>query len=183
MIKEPELPDMSDATYELAVEKFKKLHNFKGHISDFIKLNYEVCDLIFNDVFAPKLECKKGCSHCCHVPVLVTAVEAFYIQEKTGIEANIVKRKKEKCRVPDGSPCPFLKNDACSIYEYRPIACRTFGSFDGAEACAKGGEHFMININSSDAFKECATQLAMQSDELMKKKHARYSDIRDWFND
>lgn len=65
--------------------------------------------------------CKKGCSGCCHYSVTVSEIEIAYIEKHTQ-----TKRRKEFLDKRDfhGSPCPFLKHDACSIYEARPFVCR-----------------------------------------------------------
>lgn len=183
-MEQPEVPPVSEKAKELIIKKSDEINNFNGHICDFTKLVFEISDITFNDIIAPNVECKKGCSHCCHVPVMVTAMEAFYIQTKTGRKANEIRRKKERTRKPDGSPCPFLKANSCSIYEFRPLACRTFASYDGEKECAKGGDnkHWMCNVDSSPIFQNSAMVLAKHSIDMAKKRQARYSDIRDWFN-
>ncbi len=65
--------------------------------------------------------CKKGCSHCCHYKVTVSEVEIAHIEKHTK-----KKRNKQFSPIRDfhGSPCPFLKKGACSIYGARPFVCR-----------------------------------------------------------
>ena len=64
--------------------------------------------------------CEKGCSHCCHIPVSVSELEAEYIEKSLKI-----KRKPFSAydKTQD-KPCPFLKNNGCSIYNARPFVCR-----------------------------------------------------------
>jgi Fe-S-cluster containining protein len=38
-----------------------------------------------------------------------------------------------------GVPCPFLENESCSIYDYRPMACREYLVTSPAENCKKPG--------------------------------------------
>jgi uncharacterized protein len=64
--------------------------------------------------------CRKGCADCCRMRILVSPVEVKYIESKTGIKPNPLTAKS----VPEETPCPFLENDACSIYQYRPYVCR-----------------------------------------------------------
>ncbi|THK41323.1 YkgJ family cysteine cluster protein [Methylophaga sp. SB9B] len=65
--------------------------------------------------------CKKGCSDCCHYSVTVSEVEIAHIEK-------YAKKKRRKEFLPKedfhGSPCPFLKEGNCSIYEARPFVCR-----------------------------------------------------------
>lgn len=65
--------------------------------------------------------CDKGCNYCCSYPVTVSDIEIQNIEEKTGAvrKALIVKQERESF-----TPCPFLKNGACSIYNARPFVCR-----------------------------------------------------------
>ncbi|WP_075107898.1 YkgJ family cysteine cluster protein [Neptuniibacter marinus] len=65
--------------------------------------------------------CKKGCSDCCHYAVTVSEVEIAFIEKFTR-----VKRQKTFSSKADfhGTPCPFLKNGSCSIYDVRPFVCR-----------------------------------------------------------
>ncbi|MGF6792788.1 YkgJ family cysteine cluster protein [Paraburkholderia sp. 35.1] len=75
---------------------------------------------------APYSACRKGCSHCCHIPVLLPAQEAALIGHRIGVAPAKVTGVTAKDAVRSGydNPCPFLKDDACSIYESRPLACR-----------------------------------------------------------
>lgn len=87
-------------------KKLQTLYGFMGEVSDFV---------------AKYTPCKKGCSYCCYYPVSISGVEIDYIEKQTRI-----KRRKEYLPKSDfhGSPCPFLKNGCCSIYEFRPFVCR-----------------------------------------------------------
>lgn len=65
--------------------------------------------------------CQKSCSSCCFYSVSVSDVEVLYI-EKT------YKIKRKKFVIPlkmiRGTPCSFLENNLCSIYDARPFVCR-----------------------------------------------------------
>ena len=79
---------------------------------------------------APQCACHKGCSHCCHIAVLITEHEAEYIGKRIGrktAKPKTVWRNPEHNPVDWGyhNPCTFLVDGACSIYAHRPLPCRT----------------------------------------------------------
>ena len=76
--------------------------------------------------------CARGCGHCCHVSVPITKFEAHYIGDKLGLKPNEVNQNKRPDLKVFGShtPCPFLRNGECSIYEVRPLTCRMHMNFD-----------------------------------------------------
>ena len=85
----------------------------------------------FSALGAPLSGCQKGCSHCCHIPVGLSQSEAEIIGDAIGrrpraVRAGIHMRKEYGYEYP----CPFLKEARCSIYEHRPLACRTHLNMD-----------------------------------------------------
>lgn len=96
-------------------------------IDDVIK-NYrtlsDFCDTFWLKVQAQypgELLCQKGCHTCCELES-VCALEAHiirkYIDINHGGALNDAARKKA---------CPLLAGGLCSIYQRRPIICRTHG--------------------------------------------------------
>lgn len=93
------------------------------------------------------IACKCGCSHCCNIWVSVSAPEVLYIAkliEQRG-DAAIEKVRSAHQHTKDYDldtrekhpyPCPLLEDDACSIYDARPKACRLAASAD-AQICAR----------------------------------------------
>lgn len=68
------------------------------------------------------LQCGKGCDLCC-IGFSIFPVEFYYI-------LNELKKKNfepEMKQETENDVCVFLKNGSCSIYELRPIMCRTHG--------------------------------------------------------
>jgi Fe-S-cluster containining protein len=70
--------------------------------------------------------CKKGCSSCCHYKVSISEIEIEYIEKSTRHRRN---RHPGEIANFHCTPCPFLKNGSCSIYEARPFVCRRHHAF------------------------------------------------------
>ena len=90
------------------------------------------------------LACRRGCSHCCHQRVTVTAPEVFHIagilrrapgRAAAFLEAESATRGLSQAeRWRTRIPCPLLCNSECTIYASRPLSCRGAVSLD-AGAC------------------------------------------------
>jgi Fe-S-cluster containining protein len=75
--------------------------------------------------------CRNACSSCCHMNVMISAVEAKQIEAATGrTRVALSSSRVHDMAEFSGQPCPFLKNASCSIYDVRPFACRKHVSFD-----------------------------------------------------
>jgi Fe-S-cluster containining protein len=81
---------------------------------------------------AGRVACAKGCSLCCYIQVQITKAEAKFIGDRIGIEpkdvSNLPPRSLES--FSDKTPCTFLENNECTIYEDRPLECRRNFNFD-----------------------------------------------------
>jgi len=85
--------------------------------------------------YSKHLVCRAGCAGCCHHHLSVFAVEAE--EARAAIEslpAPIRVRVEEQAREVinreaqgERVACPLLVDDRCSIYESRPLICRTQG--------------------------------------------------------
>ncbi len=93
-----------------------------------------------------KITCKKGCSNCCHVAVIIRDSEADLLIElikKEKIDPKTHRLKKQSKKTDEDfhdlsykeSKCIFLKNHECSIYEYRPLNCRCHNTLDESKYC------------------------------------------------
>jgi Fe-S-cluster containining protein len=86
-----------------------------------------------------KIECAKGCAHCCHVSVSAMAPEIFHVANAVraahpeDFEATRARiRAKESAthglspldRGRRKLPCVLLENNACTVYAARPGPCR-----------------------------------------------------------
>jgi Fe-S-cluster containining protein len=88
------------------------------------------------------VDCKKGCSWCCHQEVFAITHEFLYLNEyvqKHLSEADrdrVLERAREKVKISMNksveeqmlirSACPFLDAGNCLAYEARPMACRIY---------------------------------------------------------
>ncbi len=82
-----------------------------------------------------KIDCKAGCSHCCHQNVEVSIPEAILVSLQVADpedprRSNILETAEyvaglgETERFLSGRPCPLLVDHKCSVYENRPLLCR-----------------------------------------------------------
>ncbi|MGF6641798.1 YkgJ family cysteine cluster protein [Paraburkholderia sp. MM6662-R1] len=137
---------------------------------------------------APYAACKRGCSSCCHMATMVSEPEADVIAHAIGVKARKPKtwpffdpRSGIERPALTGfvesfhggiKPCPFLRNNACSIYEHRPLACRVhLNMAASAESC------------KMDAPRETAMLDLRKLDEAyaLIGRSARMTDIREYF--
>ncbi|EKP0311158.1 YkgJ family cysteine cluster protein [Aeromonas veronii] len=108
-------PSLSKKEEGLYLRIIKSKANYLNKLSSLFSEMNEIYAYV--DKFTP---CKKGCSHCCHIPVSVSELEVEYIEKSLKIkrkEFSAYDKTQEK-------PCPFLKDNGCSIYNVRPFVCR-----------------------------------------------------------
>jgi hypothetical protein len=88
-------------------------------------------DMAFEGTLAT-VECKKGCSFCCHLRVTATPLEVIRISATIDRDrgsrvlstAETVAGLDARQRLQRSAPCPLLLEGACSVYEVRPLTCR-----------------------------------------------------------
>ncbi|MDZ7666419.1 MAG: YkgJ family cysteine cluster protein [Desulfotignum sp.] len=121
----------------------------------------QVLDSVALTCESPAPECAKGCSFCCHSRIHVTPLEAVLISAhirdcfspdeiyrlKTRIHANLAHTRgqslAQRVAIKDKTPCIFLDDHACMVYDQRPFICRTWNSLDrgACEAAFVSGNH------------------------------------------
>jgi Fe-S-cluster containining protein len=100
------------------------LNAMEKYIEEYLALRAEIdghCSRLWQ-IHKNQMQCKSGCSMCCQ-SFRILPVE-YYVIQNLLISAEIpsfVSRGKDKKK------CRFLINDACTIYENRPLMCRTHG--------------------------------------------------------
>ncbi|MDR7097548.1 YkgJ family cysteine cluster protein [Hydrogenophaga laconesensis] len=86
------------------------------------------------DAFAAAIEpvaaCRAGCSHCCHIPIKISATEARAIGKAIGRSPLPLQDHHELSTMGYDAPCTFLKDSTCSIRNHRPAVCRTHFNVD-----------------------------------------------------
>jgi Fe-S-cluster containining protein len=112
----------------------------------------EALDIV-HDEYQPPVQCREGCAYCCQKPgVLVTIPEFVRIVEHvvSTFDPEALGRLRDRARryvsalggrnfnepTSDRIPCPLLVNDRCSIYQIRPLVCRSYNS-TSVEACRR----------------------------------------------
>lgn len=115
-----------------------------------------------------QLDCKAGCSHCCHVRVEALEPEVFQIAKELKNIApekleEIIGRLRNHAATINGISvfdhhiaCPFLEDELCSIYPIRPAVCRKAHSFD-VESCKSPGSEIPQSL-----------EIALKSEALIK---------------
>ena len=112
-----------------------------------------------------KVACKMGCFYCCYLTVDVMPGEMSYIldryKQQYGDERykELCERSEERYAHTKGlnteerqklrKPCPFLQGTLCTIYDYRPISCRSMNVVHDNNSCV---EAFHGNDDGSTGF-------------------------------
>ncbi len=95
----------------------------------------------------PRLGCRSGCAYCCHVRIEATIPEAILAfahltdpadprRDKVLSNAAMLRRMPAEDRLASRAPCPMLIDNRCSIYEDRPLMCRSMMAPDAEKCCA-----------------------------------------------
>jgi uncharacterized protein len=110
---------------------------------DKVTIIHNKVDLFFKSLTAnhgQALQCARGCHHCCHVDLSVFAVEAaamwrWFLQLSQADKMKLQTRLRTQFDpiAPDASgtlhqACVFLREGECTVYETRPVVCRSQGA-------------------------------------------------------
>lgn len=127
--------------------------------------------------------CKRGCSSCCRNEIALWQVEADMISAKTGLAVNKISVDPARRTTPytgTKTPCPFLDEEACTIYAYRPLACRTMVNFD-ADSTICQFEHRddtqTVQMNPGQTFSGVYEALSV----ILRRHGGGAGDIREFF--
>lgn len=129
----------------------------------------------FSKAYKDAAACRSGCSHCCHIPVLISASEAAVIGQAIGVKpvsAELVSR--ESVEPGKNSPCTFLEGDRCAIYENRPVACRAHLNMDSDDLLCQLQPGASIPVPYADNRMVVLAHAEMSFGQVV-------TDIRHWF--
>ena len=135
------------------------------------------------------IPCRKGCSDCCNYLVPLSIPEVFHIKEQVFAMPENIKQEVYKSFLSSAKillrnvpmnltsiemenlskwysdlnlSCPFLSDNACSIYDNRPIACREFLVTGSSKFC---GPEYNFDFNKIDlpvSILECLGKLSAE---------------------
>lgn len=116
------------------------------------------------------LSCRRGCAHCCQMPVMASIPEALVLVEhllarpggEAGLRARLPEMRRQTELLYDRStthagyfarqiPCVFLDPDgACGVYPARPTACRLHAVTSPADHCAASSDLPVAKLDLAD---------------------------------
>lgn len=120
--------------------------------------------------------CKRGCSHCCKHPLLVSILEGAILyrelqntkQWTLSLKRRLEEHSKQTLSLaPEvwmlaGIPCPLLEENSCTMYSSRPFSCRTLYSSGDPDLCTSARFSLMTPLvprtEEAEAFRKLETQ-------------------------
>lgn len=133
----------------------------------------------WSESLKPYSACRKGCSHCCYISTTISKEEALLLSKASGRPLSPAVRHYALAEQPEGlhstgKACPFLKDGACSVYDSRPLVCRTLVNMDDTELLCELVEGAKVPVPYANA-------LTLQVAHLKTVRQDEWADIRDWF--
>lgn len=149
----------------------------------------DIDDIIAKETSHLKLDCKTGCDWCCQQLVVLTcradaeAIIERCQQQMTDSEfetfkqavftqANTINNMPYEQAETQQWPCPLLKDHQCTVYDIRPVACRSVVSSDSS--CCKA----MLRAHSFDKLSKRHQQLATEIGDRAMRLQIKINDQR-----
>lgn len=123
----------------------------------------------------PFIHCKKGCAHCCKTgqyPLSELELEYMLIGYSTlpyssqmAVREKIDEIKKNAQQFDNKEDflyeCPFLIDNTCSIYNFRPIICRTYGLMFTSDTGNKIPYCANLGLNYSEVYDQETKKISL----------------------
>lgn len=130
--------------------EFKQLVDLRPFMDDYHKLLHKAETLLSDEDAVGECCCGKGHTNCCFTPIKLHLLESVYLSQRINtvftsqerldlIARSVETSRKERavaydlgqdtgdyCLSTAGAACPLLLENSCSLFEYRPLQCRTF---------------------------------------------------------
>jgi len=138
--------DLRDFAIDHYIDDFRSIYNEHGRDVLIASLHENVSEMLQRAGLWEKASCNKSCSFCCHDTIYMTQLESEYIANRIK-EEGILPHFDRMIKQQEGNPtfmekaCPMLSdvneegNRPCSIYEFRPLVCRTHNSIEDPKFC------------------------------------------------
>ncbi|MCK6509424.1 YkgJ family cysteine cluster protein [Myxococcota bacterium] len=82
-------------------------------------------------LYGAQIRCRKGCFSCCRPPDTLFQIEAPSLQQAVRDLAPPAKQRLQSrlsaYKAGEQELCPLLEDGGCTVYEARPVICRTHG--------------------------------------------------------
>lgn len=130
-----------------------------------------------------KLSCKKGCSHCCNIQVMIAEDEADLLHEvakRDNIPLDTERLEAQAAWTEDDYPAHFFSGKAacvfldpetkvCRVYEERPMACRSYLVASPPEDCEPSPDGldkgvYSFFLGEAAIFETAAASVGIESD-------------------
>ncbi len=132
-------------------------------------------NIIAREIADLSLDCTPGCDYCCQQLIVVTCIDdarKILRTAKERMSAKVFKQFRREVRqqakaieaIPHEQaetqvwPCPLLQDHRCSVYDVRPIACRSVVSED--VSCCKAMLAAEQYVDLSGDHQQMATAIA-----------------------
>jgi Fe-S-cluster containining protein len=142
-----------------------------------------------SELRAPHLACNAGCSHCCRsIAVEISDLEARHIASATGRAMAMLPPGRHT--IPGNAPgrvhtpCPFLKENLCSIYAHRPYNCRSLAVVDQDSLTCSEQNTALTRANDPRAVPVPMTKMQAFDPsymDLLSRTGTVWADIRQFF--
>jgi len=143
-----------------------------------------------------KIKCHKGCSLCCqNADFPLSFVEMNYLMKGFLIldkKVHDIIRENIRTIIKNGQnnyTCPFLINNSCSVYDYRPIICRVHGlAYKRTDGIVNLPECVNSGLNYSDNFDGNTVDFEAADEDLNPiaiRNNLNFGEVRPmvkWFN-